>query len=504
MATGSMPVPGASQEMRGRRAFIVRPFGVKAGIDFDRVERELIGPALERLGIAGRSSGDILRAGNIRTDMFHALLVADVVIADLSIHNANVFYELGLRHALRRAATILIRGRQGGDDIPFDLFTDRFMPYDEQHPSASLEALVRVLYATLQSGDADSPVFRLLRNLEEQKTESFLIAPPSFLDDVARATTGERPGDLALFREEIRDMTWAPVGFRAIGRAQLSVRAFEEAREAWDEVHMRDEHDVEANTALATIARKLGDLTSSDLLIKSVFDEPGLARDAHAKACALQARNAKGRWIGDWWNGPDSTKVEEHALASGWLHRSYEGYAKGFEVDLTSSYAGINALAMLVILIELAERQLPTWRDSFTTDAEADRVLADYKARRPALMATVQASIDAEQEVARSTGNARCGPTSARRSCRSTAATPPTACAGSTTSCEAFPRCRSSPSASSWRCSAVSTSTPTPPRPRWRRCQKRTWMRSRRTCSSLPVTASTIPAAPRRASRRTR
>src|SRR5712691_13459792 len=83
------------------RAFIVRPFGVKSDVDFDDVERLLIGPVLDRLGITGRTTGDIVSQGNIREDMFRLLLTADLVIADLSIHNANVFYELGMRHALR-------------------------------------------------------------------------------------------------------------------------------------------------------------------------------------------------------------------------------------------------------------------------------------------------------------------------------------------------------------------------------------------------------------------
>jgi len=45
-----------------------------------------------------------LQAGSIRADMFQQLLVADIVIADISIHNANVFYEmvrLGVREASR-------------------------------------------------------------------------------------------------------------------------------------------------------------------------------------------------------------------------------------------------------------------------------------------------------------------------------------------------------------------------------------------------------------------
>ena len=61
------------------RAFIIRPFGVKQDgsgneIDFERVERDLIGPALATLGYDGRTTQEIARAGNIRSDMFRLLL----------------------------------------------------------------------------------------------------------------------------------------------------------------------------------------------------------------------------------------------------------------------------------------------------------------------------------------------------------------------------------------------------------------------------------------------
>lgn len=91
-----------------RRAFIVRPFGTKPiptppgqparTVDFEQIEAKLVAPALEALGIGGRTTGDIFSQGNIRADMFHRLLTADLVIADISIANANVFYELGIRH----------------------------------------------------------------------------------------------------------------------------------------------------------------------------------------------------------------------------------------------------------------------------------------------------------------------------------------------------------------------------------------------------------------------
>ena len=104
------------------RAFIVRPFGTKNDkqgqpIDFDAVEKALIGPALAWHGIEGRTTGEIAAAGNIREDMFRMLIASDVVIADISIHNANVFYELGIRHALRPWRTMLIRCRADDDGV---------------------------------------------------------------------------------------------------------------------------------------------------------------------------------------------------------------------------------------------------------------------------------------------------------------------------------------------------------------------------------------------------
>src|SRR5688572_17379584 len=118
------------------RAFFVRPFGIKEGIDFDQVEAVLILPALERLrmqydlAVAGGTTGEFIRQGNIREDMFRLLVTADLVIADVSIHNANAFYELGIRHGLRHQHTFLMRERSTTAKYPFDLQTDRYFIYD--------------------------------------------------------------------------------------------------------------------------------------------------------------------------------------------------------------------------------------------------------------------------------------------------------------------------------------------------------------------------------------
>ena len=142
------------------RAFVIRQFGKKAGIDFDRVHGELIAPALQQAGVDGGVTGGMLEAGNVRDDMFRELVLADIVVADVSLHNANVFYELGIRHAVRNRSTVLIRARI--DEVPFDLRTDRYVSYDPNFPAASLPQLVQVLRETLASERVDSPVFQLL------------------------------------------------------------------------------------------------------------------------------------------------------------------------------------------------------------------------------------------------------------------------------------------------------------------------------------------------------
>ena len=386
------------------RAFIVRPFGKQKEIDFDRVESELISPALTRLGIDGRTTMDILRTGNIRTDMFQLLLVADIVIADLSIHNANVYYELGLRHALRRAATVLIRGKEGGDKIPFDLFTDRYFAYNEKDPASSVDDLVGVFRATMASTVVDSPVFALLPDLVEQKPESFIAIPASFIAEVERAQAEKLPGDLGLLAEETHGMPWARPALRVIGRAQFALKAMEAARETWEEVLRYDENDVEANTLLATIYQRLGLLAKSDGAIKKVLDNPAIPRQARSEGLALRGRNAKNQWTAEWSAREQPDAKRRCALESGWLSKSFEDYSDAFKIDLTNYFPGINAVGLLVILTELANADLDTWRAGFREDEEADRELDRLRKRLKELIATVQTSIDAEQERAKAAG----------------------------------------------------------------------------------------------------
>jgi hypothetical protein len=98
--------------------FVVMGFGTKTDfatgrkIDLDYSYNALIKPVVESKGLLCIRADEIKHSGSIDVPMYQQLLNADVVIADLSTSNANAFYELGVRHALRPHTTIVIAEQQ--------------------------------------------------------------------------------------------------------------------------------------------------------------------------------------------------------------------------------------------------------------------------------------------------------------------------------------------------------------------------------------------------------
>lgn len=376
------------------RAFIVRPFGTKGGIDFDRVERELIDPALTRLGVTGRTTGEIAEQGNIRTDMFQRLATADLVVADISIHNANVFYELGLRHALRDRMTFLLRSR--ADEIPFDLKTDRYLSYDSGDPAASLEALIRGLRATVETGKSDSPVYQLLPELEARDPEALLAMPTDFQEEVARAAKQRRRGDLALLATEVSTLgfEWERVGLRLVGREQFRLKDWIGARQSWRRVLEECPGDPESTLVLGTIEQRLGDIDSSDRLLKLALQGGNLERFQRAEATALLGRNAKARWMDDWRDLPQEDR-RLSALQSRWLLEAIEHYSDGFASDLNHYYSGINALALITVVLTLADEMPDEWMAAFEREEKALLTLNEIRIERARLDGAVSLALHA-------------------------------------------------------------------------------------------------------------
>lgn len=93
----------------------------------DSVYREMIEPAVTEARVKCVRGDAIVRVGDLTQNIWALILHAGIVIADISVLNANVFYELGLTHALGKD-TILLKRRD--TPLPADFGGAHYYEYD--------------------------------------------------------------------------------------------------------------------------------------------------------------------------------------------------------------------------------------------------------------------------------------------------------------------------------------------------------------------------------------
>jgi hypothetical protein len=210
-STGEEPLAPERQRLR---CFVIGPIGNRfaaAGTDEReqyeeaiQVLEEVILPACKQVGLAPIRADGLTRAGEITEQIFRRLRDDDVVIADLTGANANVMYELGLRHT-RNALTVQI-GEYGR--LPFDVTVIRTVQF-----SRSTHGLITArneLIRLLETGLADEydlvTATRVWNESEEsqsippqppgvneQSIDVELPEPPGFLDLIAEAEENQQP-----------------------------------------------------------------------------------------------------------------------------------------------------------------------------------------------------------------------------------------------------------------------------------------------------------------------
>jgi tetratricopeptide (TPR) repeat protein len=147
-----------------KRCFVIMPFGKKLDeadveVNFDEVYEKFIKPTVEGEGLKCIRCDEVDEAGNIHKTMFQLIWHADVAIADVSIPNPNVFYELGIRHALRNGVTVIIRNKNA--TLPFNIVNMNAVEYDFAGGKGDDEAQTRIRKAIstgLKEGRSDSHV----------------------------------------------------------------------------------------------------------------------------------------------------------------------------------------------------------------------------------------------------------------------------------------------------------------------------------------------------------
>jgi tetratricopeptide (TPR) repeat protein len=341
--------------------FIVMPFGMKKDpgggpdINFDTVFDQAIRPAVEAAGMEPIRADEERTGGIIHQAMFERLLLCEYAVADLTTANANVFYELGVRHAARPATTLSIFASQ--QRLPFDVNFLRALPYElaegnkfgpeqaEKLRTALTTKLKDVRDLSIRQAAADSPVFQLLKDygapdIARLKTDSFREkAEYSVGLKRALAEARERRDVEAIAEIERRLEPFDRSETGVLVDLYLSYRALQQ----WDRMIGLYERlpvvlqrSIMMREQLGFALNRRGEKQRALEILEGVVQEQGPS----SETCGLIGRVYKDQWM-------EARKAGSGFQARGYLDKAIASYVRGFEADWRDAYPGINAVTLL-------------------------------------------------------------------------------------------------------------------------------------------------------------
>ncbi|MBL8300464.1 MAG: DUF4071 domain-containing protein [Rhodanobacteraceae bacterium] len=343
--------------------FVLMPFGDKPDplggppINFDRVYETGIRPAIEQAGLDPIRADEERTGGIIHKAMFERLLLCEFAVADLTCANANVFYELGVRHAVRPSTTVVIFGK--GHMPPFDVNYVRGMPYDLGAGNAFTNAVAQGVRDALAQrltemrelavGTAvtDSPLFQLLSDyappdIARLKTDTFrdrIQYAASAKVALAAAREKRDTDELARVERSLGALDGVEAGvlvdlylsYRAVSAWQRMVDLYARMPKSLQSVVLVRE---QLGFALNRLAHRPDALR--------VLGEVEAQHGASSETCGLIGRVYKDLW-------GDAKNAGDEALALDNLSKAIEAYSRGFEADSRDAFPGINAVTLLDI-----------------------------------------------------------------------------------------------------------------------------------------------------------
>jgi hypothetical protein len=338
--------------------FVIMPFGRKPDssgreIDFDRVYKDVIEPAIGDVGFDPVRADEEVNAGLIHKAMYERLMLSEYAVADLTIFNPNVYYELGVRHAVRPQTTVLISADESR--LPFDVGHLRTLPYrlDEKgqpkDAAAARAALAKRLDDCKLHGETDSPLFKLLEGfkppeVEHSKTDVFRQQVAysrelkSRLSQARSLKKGENVGALDAIRTELGEIGTVESG--VVIDLFLSYRA----ASAWDRMidlyHAMDpvlRNSVLPREQYAMALNRAGRSGEAEKILRDLIEERGASSETYG----LLGRVYKDRW--------DAAKEADDLAAPAWAEEAIAAYLKGFEADWRDAYPGVNAVTVIAL-----------------------------------------------------------------------------------------------------------------------------------------------------------
>lgn len=167
--------------MSEKDCFIIAPIG-DAESDTrkrsDQILKHVISPALKECGYKPTRADQISEPGMITSQVIQRIVDDPLVVADLTERNPNVFYELAIRHVIRKPLVQIIKK---GEQIPFDVAGTRTIHVDHHDldsvESAKTEIIAQVRALEKNLANLETPIsvsldLQLLRQSDNPEQRS--------------------------------------------------------------------------------------------------------------------------------------------------------------------------------------------------------------------------------------------------------------------------------------------------------------------------------------------
>jgi hypothetical protein len=365
--------------------FVLMPFGRKmdaAGrvTNFDSVYEKIIAPAVSQAGLEPIRADEEKIGGTIHKPMFERLMLCHYAVADITGANPNVFYELGIRHAMRPRSTVIVFAE--GTVLPFDIALVRGISYktDGAGEPVGVEATLAAIASQLTSARGnpldDSPIFQLVEgvprwDIDHSKTDIFRksVDYSKKYKDRLRAAVREGTDAVQKVAAEPALANLLEVESGVVVDLFLSLRDVK-AHRAMIELYHRMPLPLQRakmmREQLGFALNRDGRFADAEKVLSEVIGEFGPSSETNG----LLGRMYKDRW--------DLAKKEGLPEARALLKSAIDTYLAGFEADWRDAYPGINAVTLMEMMPKPDPRQaeiLPVVRYAASRKAAKN---ADY------------------------------------------------------------------------------------------------------------------------------
>jgi tetratricopeptide (TPR) repeat protein len=338
------------------------PFGKKmdaAGrlTNFDLVYEKVIAPAVEKAGLEPIRADEEKIGGTIHKPMFERLMLCHYAVADITGANPNVFYELGIRHALRPRSTVLIFLE--GTVMPFDIVLVRGVPYKTDGAGQPIEvdgpinAIATQLIEARGNPHDDSPVYQLIDDLprweiDHTKTDVFrqvVDYSKRYKNRLAAAVKeGVQAVESIAAEPGLKNLLEVESGIIVdLYLSMRDVKAHDSMIKLYDRMPPPLQRAKMIREQLGFALNREGRFEEAETVLTAVIDEFGPSSETNG----LLGRIYKDRW--------EKAKKDGRLEARALLQRAIKTYQQGFEADWRDAYPGVNA----VTLMEMMDRPDP-------------------------------------------------------------------------------------------------------------------------------------------------